>query len=163
MKAKVPGDTALPPSTTKLGDWYGNALVIERQQVILAASSVTLLPVVLPAAPFKTLPVRLTEGVADVLQALGVSEASITAEKDAMADCVVAATSNRQVLGSMNDFKNMLDFYLEQTTTLLEAAVELAHSPCSPIGMESPRRATLALFGEAVRDPARPALRLVKG
>ena len=39
---------------------------------------------------------------------------------------------------------------------MLEVALKLAESPCGPLGMESPKRATLALFG-------RPELPLVKG
>jgi hypothetical protein len=162
MGAKIRSDTQLPESTTRLGDWYVNLVIIERQRLVLAASGVTLLPVVLPAAPFKTLPARTTEAVGKMLQALGIEDAKIAPEKEAMAECIVAPTNNRQVLGSMNDFRNMLGFYLEEGT-LLKAALKLAESPCSPIGMDSPRRATLALFESLDRRSNSGALRLVKG
>jgi hypothetical protein len=110
--------------------------------------------VLLPAAPFKTLPARVAEGVAQVLDALGIDEQGIAAEVAAMRECVVTTTNDRQILGSMNDFANMLDFYLAEGT-MLEVALKLAESPCGPLGMESPKRATLALFG-------RPELPLVK-
>jgi hypothetical protein len=67
MGAKVSSETELPQSTKKLGDWYANVVVIERQYLVLAASSITLLPVVLHAAPFKTLPARLAEAVVRML------------------------------------------------------------------------------------------------
>jgi hypothetical protein len=79
-----------------------------------------------------------------------------------MVERIVGATHNRQVLGSMNDFKNMMPFYVEGQS-LLEASLKLAGSPCSPIGMESPLRATLSLFGRLESRPTGPALRLVKG
>ena len=67
---------------------------------------------------------------------------------------VVSKTASSTVLGSMNDFVNMLSFY-PPGRPLRERALMLAESPCSPIGMDSPKRATLELFG-------RPQLRLVK-
>jgi hypothetical protein len=99
-----------PKLTTRLGDWYANLRIVRRQHLALAVSSVTLLPVLLPAAPFKTLPARVAEGVAQVLDALGIDEQGIAAEVAAMRECVVTTTNDRQILGSMNDFANMLDF-----------------------------------------------------
>jgi hypothetical protein len=49
----------------------------------------------------------------------------------------------------------MLEAYLDDRS-LTEVALHLAESPCSPLGMQSPREATLALFST-------PSLRLVKG
>ncbi len=53
----------------------------------------------------------------------------------------------------MNDFVNMLSFD-PPGLPLRERALSLAESPCSPIGMDSPKRAT-ELF-------AKPQLRVVK-
>jgi hypothetical protein len=72
-----------------------------------------------------------------------------------MGPCTVTGTNDRRVLGSMNDFVRMLDAYLDGRP-LVEVALHLAQAPCSPLGMVSPRRTTMALF-------AAPALRLVKG
>jgi hypothetical protein len=55
----------------------------------------------------------------------------------------------------MNDFVRMLDAFLDGRP-LVEVALQLAEAPCGPLGMECPRRATLALF-------TAPSLRLVKG
>jgi len=138
-------------SATRLGDWYANLLIVRRQHLVLAVSGVTLLPVVLLAAPFKTLPARLADAVAEVLAALQIDRPSVAAELDAMAEAVVTTTNSRQVLGSMNDFANMLDFHITEGT-MLDAALKLAESPCRPLGMESPRRATLALLGRDTRS-----------
>jgi hypothetical protein len=129
---------------------------------VLAVSNVTLLPVLLAAAPFKTVTSRLPEAVGPVLHALRIDKQRIDSELAAMNESVVAPTNDRRVLGTMNDFDRMLEAYLDGRP-LVDVALHLADAPCRPIGMESPCGATLALFGQAGPDPTRPALRLVKG
>lgn len=122
---------------------------------MLAVSGVTLLPVLLPLAPAKTLTLRLTEAVGGVLRGLGLDQYKIASELAAMGPCTVTGTNDRRVPGSMNDFVRMLDAYLDGRP-LVEVSLHLAEAPCSPLGMESPRRRTVALS-------TGPALRLVKG
>jgi hypothetical protein len=69
----------------------------------------------------------------------------------------VAKTASRRVLGFMNDFAWMLEVDPREPTSLLDRALLLAESHCKPIGMDNPRRATLASSGER-----RQLLRLVK-
>jgi hypothetical protein len=162
---RIGGPTAPEPepsSTTRLGDYYANFIIIRRQQLVLAVSGITLLPVLLPAAPFKTVPSRLVDAVAEMLHALGTERQKIASEVSAMRDeCLVAKTNSRQVLGSMLDFTNMLEAYLDERP-LVEVALHLAESPCSPLGMDSPGRATIALLGQDGSRSKQPALRLVR-
>jgi hypothetical protein len=137
-----------------LGDWSANLLFVGRQQVVLAVSHVTLLPVLLPAAPFKTLPARLPDGVGQMLHALRIDPTKIVAEVSAMEECIVAPTNDRRVLGTMNDFDRMLDSYLDRRSLQAEA-LQLAEAPCGPIGMASPIDETRRVFSA-------PVLRLVK-
>jgi hypothetical protein len=145
----------VPKSTTRLGDWTANLLVVGRQQIVLAVSNVTLLPVLLPAAPFKSLPSRLPEAVGHVLDALRIDPHKIAAEISAMNECLVAPTNDRRVLGTMNDFDRMLDAYLDGRS-LLGVALHLADAPCGPIGMASPNDETMKVLSA-------PVLRLLKG
>jgi hypothetical protein len=82
---------------------------VARQHLVLAVSNVTLLPVLLPAAPFKTLPARIPEATGQMFQALRVDPQKIAAELSSMSECFVATTNDRRVLGTMNDFDRMLD------------------------------------------------------
>jgi hypothetical protein len=132
-------------SATTLGDWCANLLIVRRQHLVLAVSQVTLLPVVLPLAPAKTFVDRLPESVSNVLGALGIDPKKIASEVDAMGACVVTTTNDRSVLGSMNDFSQMLDSYLDERT-LTEVSLRVAQAPCGPIGMASPDDATRRLF-----------------
>jgi hypothetical protein len=52
----------------------------------------------------------------------------------------------RCTLGSMNDFAWMAEGYLDGSTSLLDVSLRLAETPCRPLEMNSPRRATVALF-----------------
>lgn len=134
-----------PTSTTRLGDWFANYVIVERQHLALAVSRSTLLPVLAPAAPLRTLTQRLPLLVAEMLYELGIPTATIESELDAMRECMIARTDDRRVLGSMNDFVHLLHHVpLDQ---LQPAALELARAPCGPIGMESPERLTRRILG----------------
>jgi hypothetical protein len=147
LRKRVPelGDTEPCPATTRLGDWYANAVVHHRRHVVLFVSERTLLPVVVPAGPAAMLVHRLCIGLGELLLALGVTESAIATELHEMAAHAIGKTLNRRVLGSMNDFAWLLDAAPEDET-LLNAARVMADVPCSPIGMESPRAVTVALF-----------------
>lgn len=59
---------------------------MRRQHLVLAVSGVTLLPVLVPAAPYKTMIARFAEGMGQVLLALKIEEARVVAEENAMRD-----------------------------------------------------------------------------
>ena len=88
-------------------------LIVRRQHVVLAVSAVTLLPVLVPAAPYKTMTARFVEATGKVLRALGIPEAKVAEEVGAMRELVVAPTNDRRVLGSTNDFAWMTQGYIE--------------------------------------------------
>ena len=140
-----PAVAPLMPST-RLGDWYANLLFTRPVHLVLCVSERTLLPVLVPARELETLPFRLRRLVCDVLQAIGVPDHAIRLEERAMAEVAVGRTASRRVLGSMNDFAWMADGYLEGGSSLLDVSLRLAETPCGPLEMNSPRRATSALF-----------------
>ena len=138
-----------PPSTTRLGDWYGNIVHVGRLQLVVAISERTLLPVVITAAPISTLVPRLRTCVGDVLRGLEIADTDIADELAEMNGVIYAKTADRQVTGVLVEFARMLPFYFEDGgSSLLEAAVWLASTPCSPLyaGACSPDRATAAAF-----------------
>ena len=136
-----------PPSTTLLGDWYANVLFVQRKPIILAVSARTLLPLLVPARELASLRERLGAALGEMLLALGIPENDVRDEQQQLLPIVFARTDSRQILGTMNDFDRMLDPRPGQSLT--SAALELAEAPCSPIGMESPDRATVTLFANA--------------
>lgn len=135
----------MPASSTVLGDWYANILWVHRRPLVLAVSARTLLPVLFPAGDRASLGDRLSAALGDVLAALGIPVGQINGEQRQMTTVAFARTVSRQILGTMSDFDRMLDVGPGQS--LLKAALELARAPCGPIGMESPDRVTIDLFG----------------
>jgi len=135
-------------SSGLLGDWYANLLIIRRQHLLLLVSEKTLLPVLMPAKDLASFPERLPMALTEVLSNIGIPAVKIEAELSEMTRWSFAKTASRQVLGSMNDFANMLEAYMEDRAPLLTQAIRLATCPCSPLGMDNPLRATTTLFGE---------------
>jgi hypothetical protein len=150
----ISADDPAARSRSRLGDWYANAVVVRRRHIVLAVSGVTLLPVLLPAAPYKTMIGRFADAAGEVLRALGIPEAKVVEELSGLHDLVVAPTNDRRVLGSMNDFAWMMQGYFEDTRSLLDVALKLSEAPCSPLGMKNPRESTRAVL-------TTPTLRLV--
>jgi len=87
---------------------------------VLCLSERTLLPVVLPGRELATLGTRLASAAGQAMAAIG----------------------------SMNDFAFMLAAQFDPNASLLDLSLDLAETPCGPLRMESPMRATLAVFSD---------------
>ncbi|MEU4645257.1 hypothetical protein [Micromonospora sp. NPDC023814] len=134
-------------STTLLGDWYATML-LWRPQVALLVNERTLLPALMPLAPAATMTARVADQVGDVLAAHGVPGSLIHAEIDQMSEYRIAPTANRSIVGVMNEFAFLADTWRDAARpNLLELAVRLAATPCSPLYQRhvSPDRELTAL------------------
>ena len=87
-----PSSEAVAPATV-LGDWYANLLFTRPQQLVLAMNERSLLCVLVPAAPGHQLGRRLRDAVSELLLAIGVPAAAVTAEAAAMESMAIGATS----------------------------------------------------------------------
>lgn len=110
----------------------------------------SLLPVLAPLAPVGQFVPELLGAVAEVLSRIGTSPAAIDAELREMTVGRVERTSSRRVLGSMTDFAFMAEAS-SRSPDLVDVAVWLAESPCSPIGMRSPSDVARELLGRRSR------------
>jgi hypothetical protein len=119
---------------TALGDWYVNRIVVDRQPLLLLVSSVSLLPMLLPARDVRGLPGTLGALVAARLRRCGIDARAINAEQQAMHPVVIGPSIDRSVLGIMVDFARALPYHLEpgqwneDTLELVEG--RLAETPC---------------------------------
>lgn len=146
-------------STTALGDWYVNRLVIDRQPLLLLLSARSLLTILTPARDLRTLPARLVDLVGDRLRRFGVAPAVVAAELSAMSDVFVAPTNDRRVLGYLTEFSREAPFHLPiggwDLTTLPFVEAKMARTPCRLGEVIFPDRATPALlraYWSATRD-----------
>jgi hypothetical protein len=138
------------PATTRLGDWCANVIPLGRREVALVVSVRSLLPVLVPLAPVDQFIPEFLRTVAEVLTRIGVSATAIDAELREMKVGRVERTSSRQVLGSMTDFVYMAEAY-STSRDLVEIALRVADTPCSPTGMRSPRDVARELLGGSTR------------
>ena len=123
-----------PVSAGILSNWYATAL-FWKPQLALFVHEETLLPVLMPLAPTSSLAERFPAYLATMLNAIGVDASFIAVHVAAMGEVQYAKTSNRSVLGIMNQFSYLAEGYRDylQTTDLLELSLKLAHVPCSPL------------------------------
>ena len=133
----LPAASSSPP-TTGLGNWYATAL-FWKPQVALLVNERTLLPVLMLLAPASALAARFPAELAAILRGHGAREAFITNEVAAMGDVSVAKTSNRSVVGTMNEFAFLAEAYREGTD-LLALSMRLADTPCGAIKYDYPQR-----------------------
>jgi hypothetical protein len=178
MKVKLqPSDQS---SSTRLGDWYALDIVLSRKQFILCVSSKSRLAVVLEAAPYATLPERLSDGVTKVLKEIGVNEALIQEERAEMEQIILAKTLNKSILGTMNDYRFQLEWAEQADRFRLEDTLKMSMYLSKIISLALregyPRDAALKLFGneplkskaenpaivEKPNEQQRPRLYLVK-
>ncbi len=139
-------EVAREPPTTVLGDWYGTLVYAPGMQLVLLVSERTLFPLVVPAREARTLPERIPVALGRALAQLGVSPPAIDREVQAMAGLRIGKTASRTVLGSMNDFRQMMMAHPWPPRSLTAFSLELAEAPCGPIGMRSPDDLTRELF-----------------
>jgi hypothetical protein len=141
-----------PPSpTTTLGDWHAGPLFIGPLRWVLCVSERSLLPVIVPLKPAKTLPARLPDAAATLLAALGIAAATIEHERAAMSPCYIAPTQNRSVLGSLNELVWQARAYLEHRPMrdLISVTLQLSEMPCGMLGYDALDRRTRSLLGSA--------------
>lgn len=148
-RLRVEPEATSPSSTTLLGDWHANLIHVGRQQLVLAVSDLTLLPVLVPAAPIDTLVRRFRVELRHVLAFMGVRREMIEREDAAMDEIAYAKTASKQVVGILVDFGKLLPHFLDKGEPLFGVSLKLAQVPCSPLykTTTSPDRAVVAVFG----------------
>ena len=148
-------------SSTVLGNWYATAL-FWKPQVALLVNEKTLLPVFMPLAPAKDLAIRFPEHLANVLAAHGIPQQFIDYELAQMNEASYAKTSNRSVVGIINQFEYLAEGYREdlEANDLLWLSMILSETPCSPLykSVISPERALKALVGVEIGAQAKSFL-----
>jgi hypothetical protein len=135
-------------STTILGDWYADLLYMRPQQLVLLVNAETRLPLLVEARDSKTLFPRASNALAAVLGRMGIPQTRIQQETAQMTPAQVASTASRSVLGTMNDFRLDLETTMRRRgeRSLVEWSLDLAETPCKPIGYDCPRSVVIARF-----------------
>ena len=111
------------------------AALFWKPQVALFVNEATLLPVLVPLAPARTLAKRFPEHLEAVLDALGTDPRFAAAEVAATVDPRWARTAKRSVVGIMNECTLLADVHRfhEHRDDVVSVAVRLAGTPCGPL------------------------------
>jgi hypothetical protein len=135
LRKRLKRDNEPGASTTALGDWYRNLLHVGRRQLLLFISERSRLPVFLPATDAKHLERALPAAVEEMLTLVGAHPDAIVREVQAMSPLVVARTTNRSVVGSMNECAWMARFRIEDEpgTPPFELARGIVNMPILPL------------------------------
>ena len=96
-----PECTATAGDTRRLGDWFAQPFALGRQRFILLAAEHSRLPVLMPARNAKHLAQTFPQELVTVLDRLQIPMEAIAREIGEMRECVIAATNNRSVLGTL--------------------------------------------------------------
>ena len=121
-------------STTLLGPWYAT-IAKGRPHLALFVNEATLLPVLMPLAPSRSLSRRFPPALAEVLAAHGVDQTVIDAELEAMDWDVTRKTASRSMTGMLVEFTFLAHHHLgaDPGLELTQLSINLARTPCSPL------------------------------
>jgi len=133
-RVKQPIVPVVPEPTTALGNWYATAL-FWKPQVVLLVNEKTLFPVLMPLAPARDLMARFSASLRQALEAREVALEFIEFEVAAMTEGRYAKTSDRSVVGSMNEFSYLANVYRAHRglNDLVALALALSETPCGPL------------------------------
>src|SRR5262245_5576961 len=144
-------------STTRLGDWYANLIHVGRQRFVVCISERARLAVLIRGRELKLLGAHLAAALGAVLERLGVTNDCIAEELAQMQNVTIAATINRSLVASMNDYARLVR-YDEQIDDLLNVSLRLAETPILVLDGESPRNMVRGLFGMSRAMPKPPTI-----
>lgn len=137
----------------RLGDWYAIEVNVSRLKFILCVSENARLPVVIEAAPYKTIAERLPFAVERLLRTIEIPEDKITRELSQMSEVSFGKALNRSITGTLNQYKLDLEWSFYGTRppqNLDQCTMRLADGICMPLDEKVPIRAAKSLFSKPI-------------
>jgi hypothetical protein len=125
------------PSTNLFAVWSTNIFYIGRIPYIIVKNELTLLTVIVPFKKITTFLERTVSAIKSLLMSIGISEPQVLSEVKEMKDIRFSKGTNRQTLGSMNDFMRLVSGQMEYhpEKSLEEINLYLNGGPCGPLKM----------------------------
>ena len=164
MEAHV-ASSAGPAQAARLGDWYAHLLGIDRRKCIIFTSERTLLTflaVGLNGDAIRDYAALFHAGLRRLLEGEGFAPGSIDRLLVEYRELALAPSTDRSVLGSLNDLAQMAAALIQRDGGLRACDLGTVHhllnqSPMSRLRMESPIRATRRVLEETnLAHPTRP-------
>ena len=147
-RLKVTPPSANNVDDTILGSWCAHIFYFGHRQFSILTNERTLFTIIVPAKSIINIEIVLPQTVAKVLERYEIPKQSSAIVLKQLSEVQFTRNTNRQVLGSMNDFIKNAKFILEDTPdiSLIDLSLQLCQMPCSPIQMKSPKKAILEIL-----------------
>jgi hypothetical protein len=141
-------NSVLAVDDTILGPWCVHLYYFYHKQFIILTNERTLFTSILPARCLSDLATYFPKAVDDVLQKCEIRSLLRNKLITELSEIQFSDKTNRQVLGSINDFIKCSKYVLEDVPniSLSELSFRMCQMPCSPINMKSPRDVTKELL-----------------
>jgi len=155
LQAPTPtGSGSEPAPTTALGDWYANLLRIEGKKCVIFTSERTLLTFLFPGLSrdaIHQLPAVLRDGLSKLLESETFADDVVGRLLSEYQDLAVVPTTDRSVLGSLNELSRMAEAYVHhggglESCDLRAINHRLNQNPMSRLQMASPMAVTKSLL-----------------
>jgi hypothetical protein len=164
MEARI-APAAEPSPAARLGDWYAHLLWIERKKCVIFTSECTLLTflaVALDRDAIRNYPALFQDGLRRLLEGEGFAPGDVDCVLGEYRELAPALTTDRGVLGSLNDLARMAAAHLERDGGMRACDLgainhQLNRTPMGRLQMASPLAATRRVLGGG--EPAAPAHR----
>jgi len=144
-----PGEPPVPENV--LGDWYANILFTRAGHYLLLLSERSRLPVLLSARDLHSFERRFLQTLPEVLGEIGVPSHQIDRELTFMQPLFYGKTTDRSVLGTLNDFGFLAKHWLSPgDLSLYEVNLRLARAPCQPLQSKFPDKETRSLLANPI-------------
>jgi hypothetical protein len=142
-----------PPPTGALGDWYANDIPTAAGELIVFANERTLLSVALPIEMIDTLVSAFAARVYNLLMLIDVTEKIALREIAELRQVEFAKTTNRSVLGSLNEISYHYQLIAERNAAseslrLSEVELQLSQTLHKPLDYVHPAEAARGLLAE---------------
>ncbi|UCN00159.1 hypothetical protein LCX93_11630 [Sulfurimonas sp. SWIR-19] len=137
-----------------LSSWHGNIFNIGRRKCLLITHTATLYSAFFYGVTKKDLPLFLEmmrDRVMELMRQDNFTLQELSIMREGFIDINYTKTSSRSVLGSMNDMKNMLDWY-DMSEDEISLAKRINKTPYKIGGYIYPKEALRALLKEKIQQ-----------
>ena len=135
-------------STTELGDWFTQQVIVDDQSYLLLVSRLSLLPIVVPGSDVASLATEFVSTQEEVLLRLGVAPEAVSSEVGRCRDIVFTAGDSSSIRASANDFARRMKRYMAEwgETDPIDVSLRLGDVPLKQLGFSLPGEVTRRLL-----------------
>ena len=135
-------------STTVLGDWFAQQVIVGDQSYLLLVSRLSLLPIVVPGGDVASIVSEFAGTLEEVLLRLDVAPEAVSSEIGRCRDIVFTAGDSSSTRASANDFARRMKRYMPEwsETDSVDISLRLGNVPLKRLGFSLPAEVTLRLL-----------------